>query len=121
MVTPIPSPHNCAIPKGAEQLKQIMDTDPLVFQLNMMCSYLNVKPEERYALLAEQDVEQRIDAMLELIVREANFAELERELNEKVKIQVDKHLHDCSALNRLQTDGATLLFSLPIFPSHIRA
>ncbi len=75
---------------GAEQLKQIMDTDPLVFQLNMMCSYLNVKPEERYALLAEQDVEQRIDAMLELIVREANFAELERELNEKVKIQVDK-------------------------------
>ena len=75
---------------GAEQLKQIMDTDPLVFQLNMMCSYLNVKPEERYALLAEQDVEQRIDAMLELFVREANFAELERELNEKVKIQVDK-------------------------------
>lgn len=75
---------------GAEQLKQIMDTDPLVFQLNMMCSYLNVKPEERYALLAEQDVERRIDAMLELIVREANFAELERELNEKVKIQVDK-------------------------------
>ena len=40
--------------------------------------------------MAEQDVEQRIDAMLELIVREANFAELERELNEKVKIQVDK-------------------------------
>lgn len=75
---------------GAEQLKQIMDTDPLVFQLNMMCSYLNVKPEERYALLAEQDVERRIDAMLEIIVREANFAELERELNEKVKIQVDK-------------------------------
>ncbi len=75
---------------GAEQLGQILNADPLTRQLNMMCSYLNVKLEERYGLLAEQDVEKRIDKMLELIVREASFAELERELGEKVKAQVDK-------------------------------
>ena len=75
---------------GAEQLGQIMNAEPLVRQLNMMCNYLNVKLEERYALLAEQDIEKRIDSMLELIIREASFAELERELGEKVKAQVDK-------------------------------
>lgn len=75
---------------GAEQLSQIMNADPLVCQLNMMCQFLNVSLEERYALLAEQNIESRIDHMLELIVREVSFAELERELNEKVKEQVDK-------------------------------
>ena len=75
---------------GAEQLGQIMNADPLIRQLNMMCNYLNVKLEERYALLAERDVEKRIDMMLELIIRETSFAELERELGEKVKAQVDK-------------------------------
>ena len=49
-----------------------------------------MKLEERYALLAEQDIEKRMDMMLELIIREARFAELERELGEKVKAQVDK-------------------------------
>ena len=75
---------------GAEQLGQVMNADPLVRQLNMMCNYLNVKQEERYALLAEQDVEKRIDHMLEVIIREASFAEMERDLNEKVKAQMDK-------------------------------
>ena len=75
---------------GAEQLNQIMNADPLTRQLNMMCNFLNVKLEERYALLAEQDIEKRMDMMLELIIREASFAELERELGEKVKAQVDK-------------------------------
>lgn len=75
---------------GAEQLNQIMDAEPLVRQLNMMCSFLNVKLDERYQLLAEQNVERRMDQMLELIIREASFAELERELGEKVKAQVDK-------------------------------
>ena len=79
---------------GAEQLGQVMNADPLVRQLNMMCNYLNVKPEERYALLAEQDVEKRIDHMLEVIIREASFAEMERDLNEKVKAQMDKSLKE---------------------------
>ncbi len=75
---------------GAEQLGQVMNADPLVRQLNMMCNFLNVKTEERYTLLAEQDVEKRIDRMLEVIIREASFAEMERDLNEKVKAQMDK-------------------------------
>ena len=75
---------------GGEQLNQIMDAKPLTRQLDQMCSFLNVSLEERYGLLAQQDVEARIDRMLELIIRESSFAELERELGEKVKAQVDK-------------------------------
>ena len=75
---------------GAEQLSQVMDADPLTKQLDMMCSFLNVSLAERYELLAEQNVEARIDKILELIIREATLADLERELGEKVKAQVDK-------------------------------
>ncbi len=75
---------------GNEQLNQVMTATPLPRQLDMMCSYLNVAHAERYALLAEQDVERRIDRMLELIVREESYAELERQLAEKVKEQMDK-------------------------------
>lgn len=75
---------------GAEQLSQVMDADPLTKQLDMMCSFLNVSLAERYELLAEQNVEARIDRILELIIREATLADLERELGEKVKAQVDK-------------------------------
>ncbi|MBO5302069.1 MAG: LON peptidase substrate-binding domain-containing protein, partial [Peptococcaceae bacterium] len=75
---------------GTEQLTTIVDMEPLPLQLNMMCGYLNVSLEERYALLAEQDVEARIDMMLELMIRESSFADMEKELNEKVKAQVDK-------------------------------
>lgn len=75
---------------GAEQLDQVMAAKPLVKQLNMMCGFLNVRLEERYDLLTEQQVEKRIDKMLELITREISFAELEQELGEKVRIQVDK-------------------------------
>ncbi|MBO5141238.1 MAG: LON peptidase substrate-binding domain-containing protein [Peptococcaceae bacterium] len=75
---------------GTEQLTTILDMEPLPLQLNMMCGYLNVSLEERYALLAEQDVEARIDMMLELMIRESSFADMEKELNEKVKAQVDK-------------------------------
>lgn len=75
---------------GAEQLSQVMDADPLTKQLDMMCGFLNVPLAERYELLAEQNVEARIDKILELIIREATLADLERELGEKVKAQVDK-------------------------------
>ncbi len=75
---------------GAEQLSQVMDADPLTKQLDMMCGFLNVSLAERYELLAEQNVEARIDKILELIIREATLADLERELGEKVKAQVDK-------------------------------
>lgn len=75
---------------GTEQLNQILEAEPLIRQLDLMCSYLNVQLPERYGLLAEQDVETRIDKMLELLVRETSFAELERQLGEKVKAQVDK-------------------------------
>lgn len=75
---------------GTEQLNTILEVEPIPLQLNMMCGYLTVSLEERYSLLAEQDVEARIDKMLELMIRESHFADLEKELNEKVKMQVDK-------------------------------
>lgn len=75
---------------GTEQLNQVMEANPLLRQLDLMCSYINVSVPERYALLAEQNVETKIDKMLELIVRETSFAEMERELGEKVKAQVEK-------------------------------
>ena len=75
---------------GTEQLTTILDMEPITVQLNMMSGYLNVSLEERYALLAEQDVEARIDKMLELMIRESSYADMEKELNEKVKAQVDK-------------------------------
>ena len=75
---------------GAEQLNQIMSANSLPEQMDMMCGYLDVSLEERYALLEEQNVEAKIDRILELIIREASFAELERQLGEKVKAQVDK-------------------------------
>lgn len=75
---------------GTEQLTTILAMEPLPLQLNMMCGYFNVPLEERYRLLAEQDIETRIDMMLELMIRESSFADLEKELNEKVKAQVDK-------------------------------
>ena len=80
--------HNSRV--GADQLAQIMHADSLTAQLDMMCAYINIKLDERYSLLAETDVEARIDKMLEVIIREANYAELERSLNEKVKAQMDK-------------------------------
>ena len=64
--------------------------EPLPVQLNMMCGHLAVSLEERYGLLVEQDVEARIDKMLELMIRESSYADMEKELNEKVKAQVDK-------------------------------
>lgn len=75
---------------GAEQLNQIMNAKSLVEQMDMMCGYLDISIEERYSLLEEQDVETKIDRILEIIIREASFAELERQLGEKVKAQVDK-------------------------------
>ncbi len=82
------SKHSVRI--GNDQLTTILDMEPLPLQLNMMCGYLNVSLEERYYLLTEQNVEARIDKMLEIIIRESSFADMEKELNEKVKAQVDK-------------------------------
>ena len=73
-----------------DQVNQILTAEPLTTQLDMMCQLFQVSLQERYALLAEQNVEARIDFMIELLIRETRFAELERELNEKVKAQVDK-------------------------------
>ena len=75
---------------GSDQLTTILDMEPLPVQLNMMCGHLAVSLEERYGLLVEQDVEARIDKMLELMIRESSYADMEKELNEKVKAQVDK-------------------------------
>ena len=75
---------------GSDQLTTILDMEPLPVQLNMMCGHLAVSLEERYALLVEADVEARIDKMLELMIRESSYADMEKELNEKVKAQVDK-------------------------------
>ncbi len=82
------SKHSVRI--GNDQLTTILDMEPLPLQLNMMCGYLSVSLEERYYLLTEQNVEARIDKMLEIIIRESSFADMEKELNEKVKAQVDK-------------------------------
>lgn len=80
--------HNSRV--SADQLAQVMHAEPLQAQLDMMCAYISVKLEERYSLLAETDIEARVDRMLEIIIRETNYAELERTLNEKVKAQMDK-------------------------------
>lgn len=75
---------------GNDQIRQVMEATPLIRQLDLMSSYLNVPLADKYQLLAEPSVEGRVDRLLELIIREASFAELERELSEKVKVQVDK-------------------------------
>lgn len=73
-----------------DNLKRITETEDLDKRLDMMAAYLMVSLEDKYTLLAAETLRRRLEAMLGILVKEAQLAELEIRINEQVKKQMDE-------------------------------
>lgn len=73
-----------------DNLKRITETDDLDKRLDMMAAYLMVSLEDKYTLLAAETLRRRLEAMLGILVKEAQLAELEIRINDQVKKQMDQ-------------------------------
>lgn len=57
---------------------------------DVISAQLNIKNEDKQAILEEIDVVNRLDRLLNILIQEIEIAEIEREIGEKVKGQISK-------------------------------
>ncbi len=62
--------------------------------LNIICSHLPLKSDEKQQILETEPLTKRMDKVLEIINREIELAELEKRINAKVKMRMGKTQRD---------------------------
>jgi len=72
----------------------IKNIDSPVFLVNFVASNLNVELAEKQNLLAIKDLEQRANMVLSLLTKELQMLELKNQIQNKVKVDMDKQQRD---------------------------
>jgi len=73
-----------------EVVKSVSTIEDPVKMLDIICSHLPLKTDEKQEILECDDVITRIEKVLEVIHREIELAELEKSINAKVKMRMGK-------------------------------
>lgn len=73
-----------------DNFKRITETADIEKRLDLMAAYLSTSVAEKMKLLKANNVKEKLKAMLEILIKEAHFTELEFKINEQVKKQMDK-------------------------------
>lgn len=63
--------------------------DPITLS-DTISSYLDLKPEDYYTLLKEEDIEKRLISLHEIFLKEIEYLKIEEEINKKVNFQINK-------------------------------
>ncbi|MBK7211968.1 MAG: endopeptidase La [Bacteroidales bacterium] len=72
----------------------IKNIESTVFLVNFVASNLNVDLQEKQNLLATRDLEQRANLVLSLLTKELQMLELKNQIQNKVKVDMDKQQRD---------------------------
>ncbi len=72
----------------------IKNIESPVFLVNFVASNLNVELKEKQNLLAIRDLEQRANIVLSLLTKELQMLELKNQIQNKVKVDMDKQQRD---------------------------
>lgn len=73
-----------------DNFKRIIETEDIEKRLDLMASFLSITLEEKMQLLSADSLQQKLETMLGILIKEARLSELEMRINEQVKRQMDK-------------------------------
>lgn len=93
---------------GNEALNRILNMESLEEQLDLMCGHLAAPLEDRYRLLEANHLSDKMDLLLEFLVREERFNDLEKQLNERVRAQVEKNQKEYYLREKIRAIGEEL-------------
>ena len=79
---------------GREVLNSIKAIDNPFKLLNVVCAHLPLKSEEKQSILEAEPLTARMEKVLEILNREIELAELEKNINAKVKMRMGKTQRD---------------------------
>lgn len=79
---------------GREVLNSIKAIDNPFKLLNVVCAHLPLKSEEKQAILESEPLSTRMEKVLEILNREIELSELEKNINAKVKMRMGKTQRD---------------------------
>ncbi len=79
---------------GREVLNSIKAIDNPFKLLNVVCAHLPLKSEEKQTILEAEPLTARMEKVLEILNREIELAELEKNINAKVKMRMGKTQRD---------------------------
>ncbi len=68
----------------------VLDTKNPTRLADIVSSYLELKPEDYYSLIKEDDLEKRLEILHEILIKEIEYLKIEDEINKKVNVQINK-------------------------------
>ncbi len=77
-----------------EVLNSVKSIDNPLKLLNVVCSHLPLKSDEKQSILEVEKLTERISRVLEILNREMELVELEKNINAKVKVRMGKTQRD---------------------------
>lgn len=73
-----------------EMVLPLMEINDPILLMDTISSYLDLKTEDYYSLLKEEDIVKRLKSLHEIFLKEIEYLRIEEEINKKVNVQINK-------------------------------
>lgn len=73
-----------------EMVLPLMEINDPILLMDTISSYLDLKTEDYYSLLKEEDIVKRLKSLHEIFLKEIEYQRIEEEINKKVNVQINK-------------------------------
>lgn len=73
-----------------EMVLPLMEINDPILLMDTISSYLELKTEDYYSLLKEEDIVKRLKSLHEIFLKEIEYLRIEEEINKKVNVQINK-------------------------------
>ena len=73
-----------------EMVLPLMEINDPILLMDTINSYLDLKTEDYYSLLKEEDIVKRLKSLHEIFLKEIEYLRIEEEINKKVNVQINK-------------------------------